>query len=53
MKTKNCFVVMPFGGDLEKVYNEAILPALKSINCKSIRSDKQLEPIIIEGIHLV
>ncbi len=52
MKTKNCFVVMPFGGDLEKVYNEAILPALKSINCKSIRSDKQLEPIIIEGIHL-
>jgi predicted Rossmann-fold nucleotide-binding protein len=40
--TRMCFVIMPFGSDLDPVYERAICPALKAHSLQPVRTDKHV-----------
>ena len=40
--TRMCFVIMPFGSDLDPVYERAICPALKAHRLQPVRTDKHV-----------
>jgi hypothetical protein len=56
MKEGSCFVIMPFGSQLDNLYDLAIKPAVESENLECIRADKlpgggNILADIVEHIH--